>query len=140
MTSSAYIARIPWHLPPTPWRMPASAASKDFVASTYAKCSATAREPARLKGISHEQGDQLTKSHAKDILAHYPDGHTTRGIDAHIEELKPMFVFAPDTRIKEHPVRIASNEWTAVSGFVEGTFTRPMPIGPGKTIPPTNKS
>ncbi|QRY67621.1 hypothetical protein JVX98_25210 [Ensifer sp. PDNC004] len=24
----------------------------------------------------------------------YPDGHTSKGIEAHIEELKPMFVFA----------------------------------------------
>lgn len=64
----------------------------------------------------------------------------THGIDVHIEDLKGMFVFAPDTRIKEHPVRIAEGEWTAVSGYIEGTFTEPMPIGNGKTIPPTGKS
>jgi predicted ester cyclase len=50
-----------------------------------------------------------------------------------------MFVFAPDTKIKEHPVRIASGDWTAVSGVLEGTFSQPMPIGPGKAIPPTGK-
>jgi hypothetical protein len=50
-----------------------------------------------------------------------------------------MFVFAPDTRIKEHPIRIASGEWTAVTGIMEGTFSRPMPIGEDKTIPPTGK-
>lgn len=50
-----------------------------------------------------------------------------------------MFVFAPDTRIREHPIRIASGEWTAVSGYVEGTFSRPMPAADGKTIAPTNK-
>lgn len=47
-----------------------------------------------------------------------------------------MIVFAPDTRIKEHPIRIASDEWTAVTGYIEGTFSQPMPIGDGKTIPP----
>lgn len=88
---------------------------------------------------SGQKWDQLGKSHAKDITVHYPDGHITKGLDKHIEELKPMFVFAPDTRIKEHPIRIASGEWTAVSGTIEGTFSKPMPAGEGKTIPPTGK-
>lgn len=88
---------------------------------------------------SGQKWDQLTKSHSKDILVHYPDGHTTKGLDAHVDELKPMFAFAPDTKIKEHPVRIASGDWTAVSGVLEGTFSQPMPIGPGKAIPPTGK-
>jgi hypothetical protein len=50
-----------------------------------------------------------------------------------------MFVWAPDTRIKEHPVKLGQGEWTAVIGIMEGTFTAPMPIGDGKTIPPTHK-
>ena len=70
---------------------------------------------------------------------HWPDGRTTNGVDAHIEDLKGMFVFAPDTRIKEHPIKIASGDWTAVTGYLEGTFIRPMPIGGGKTISPTGK-
>jgi len=89
---------------------------------------------------SGQKWEQLGKSHAKDIIVHYPDGHTTKGLAAHIEELKPMFVFAPDTKIKEHPIRIASGEWTAVSGTIEGTFSKPMPIGDAKTIPATGKS
>lgn len=89
---------------------------------------------------SGQQWDQLKKSHDKNIVVHYPDGTTTRGLDSHIEQLKPMFVFAPDTRIKAHPIRIASGEWTAVSGVLEGTFTRPMPIGDGKTIPASGKA
>lgn len=89
---------------------------------------------------SGQKWDELPKSHTADITVHMPDGRITKGLPAHIEELKPMFVFAPDTRIKEHPIRIASGEWTAVSGYVEGTFTNPMPIGEGKTIAPTGKS
>lgn len=69
--------------------------------------------------IAAKKWDELGKSHAKDITVHYPDGHTTKGLDNHIEELKPMFVFAPDTKIKEHPIRIASGEWTAVSGTLK---------------------
>lgn len=53
-----------------------------------------------------------------------------------------MFVYAPDLKIKEHPVRIVSGdgEWTSVTGVMTGTFTEPMPIGDGKTIPPTGKA
>ncbi len=88
---------------------------------------------------SGQKWDQLGKSHHKDIVVHYPDGSTTKGLDPHIDQLKPMFVFAPDTHINEHPIRIASGEWTAVTGVLEGTFSRPMPIGDGKTAPPTGK-
>lgn len=89
---------------------------------------------------SGQKWDQLGKSHAQDITVHWPDGRTTKGIEAHIEDLKGMFVFAPDTLIKEHPIKIASGEWTAVSGYIEGTFSQPMPIGEGKTISPTGKT
>jgi hypothetical protein len=82
----------------------------------------------------------LHRSHSKDVLVHWPDGHTTKGIDKHIEDLKAMFVYAPDTRIKQHPIKIAKGEWTAVMGVMEGTFTKPMPIGGGKFIQPTKKA
>lgn len=88
---------------------------------------------------SNQKWDRLKESHGSDIVVHYPDGHVTRGIPAHIEELKKQFVFAPDTRIKTHPVRIASGEWTSVIGEMEGTFSQPMPTGDGQTIPPTGK-
>ena len=53
---------------------------------------------------------------------YWPDGHQTKGIEKHIEDLKGMFVYAPDMRIKGHPVKIASGEWTSVIGVMEGTF------------------
>ena len=90
--------------------------------------------------FSSQKWDQLPRSHAKDILVHWPDGHTTRGIEKHIEDLKAMFVYAPDTRIKVHPVKFGSGEWTSVIGEMEGTFTKPMPAGGGKTIAPTGKT
>ncbi|PZU64016.1 ester cyclase [Sphingobium sp.] len=89
---------------------------------------------------TNQKWDRLGESHAPDILVHYPDGHTSRGLAAHIEELKPTFVFAPDTRIRQHPVRIVSGDWTSVIGVMEGTFTRPMPQSGGKPVPPTGKS
>jgi len=89
--------------------------------------------------FSGQKWSEFSKSHAQNIIVHWPDGRTTTGLDVHIADLKGMFVYAPDTRIKEHPIRIASGEWTAVTGVFEGTFTQPMPIGDGKTIPPTGK-
>ncbi len=90
---------------------------------------------------SNQKWDRLQESHADNIMVHYPDGHTTTGIPDHIAELKQQFVFAPDTKIKTHPVRIASGsgEWTSVIRVMEGTFSQPMPIGGGKTIAPTGK-
>lgn len=89
---------------------------------------------------THQKWDRLGESHASDILVHYPDGHTSKGLHDHIEQLKPMFVFAPDTRIEQHPVKFGNGEWTGVIGVLEGTFTKPMPIGDGKTIAPTGKA
>ena len=88
---------------------------------------------------SNQKWDSLQVSHAENVLVHYPDGSTTKGLHDHIEALKPMFVFAPDTRITEHPVKFGIEGWTSVIGVLTGTFTKPMPIGGGKTIPPTGK-
>ena len=90
--------------------------------------------------FSNQQWDRLHESHSKDIKVYWPDGHVTTGIEKHIEDLKGMFVYAPDTRIKSHPIRIGSGNTTAVTGVFEGTFTKPMPIGNGKFIQPTGKA
>ncbi len=90
--------------------------------------------------FTNQKWDRLHESHSKDVIVHWPDGHQTKGIERHIEDLKAMFVYAPDTRIQEHPVKIAQGEWTSVIGIMEGTFTKPMPIGDGKAIAPTGKS
>jgi hypothetical protein len=88
---------------------------------------------------SNQRWDELSKSHAPDIVVHWPDGRTTTGIEPHIADLKQQFVFAPDTKISVHPIKIAQGDWTAVQGVMEGTFSQPMPIGDGKAIAPTNK-
>lgn len=129
-----------------------SASDAALIRSLKAQVAAVARtrkaEQAHLKTFddldfnvySGQKWAELGKSHSANITVHWPDGRVTQGLDAHIEDLKGMFVFAPDTHIKEHPIRIASGEWTAVSGAIEGTFSQPMPIGEGKTIAPTGKS
>ena len=89
---------------------------------------------------SNQNWNKFTDSHADNIKVYYPDGSITNGLyPEHIDALTPMFVFAPDTKIKEHPVSFGSGNWTAVIGIIEGTFSEPMPIGNGQTIPPTGK-
>ncbi len=89
--------------------------------------------------FTQQQWERLHESHSKDVIVHWPDGHQTQGIEKHIEDLKAMFVYAPDTRIKVHTVKFGSGEWTSVIGVMEGTFTKPMPTADGKSIPPTGK-
>jgi len=86
--------------------------------------------------------EDLHLSHATDILVHYPDGHTTTGLPDHVKELAFMWTFAPDNRITVHPIRFgtADGGWTAVAGYIEGTFSQPMVLADGTVIPPTGKS
>lgn len=89
--------------------------------------------------FSNQEWTRMHESHSKDIKVIWPDGHIAIGLEKHIEDLKALFVYAPDTRIKEHPIRFGSGNMTAVTGVFEGTFTKPMPIGNGKFIQPTGK-
>jgi hypothetical protein len=92
--------------------------------------------------FSGQQWARFHESHSKDVKVTWPDGHITVGLEKHIEDMKALFVYAPDTRIKQHPIRFGNNtgEWTAVTGVFEGTFTKPMPLGNGKFIKPTGKA
>jgi predicted dinucleotide-binding enzyme len=90
--------------------------------------------------FSNQEWTRLHESHSDNVRVFWPDGHMTQGIGVHIEDLKKLFVYAPDTRIKEHPIRFGSGKFTAVTGVFEGTFTRPMPIGNGQFIQPTGKA
>lgn len=88
---------------------------------------------------SGQQWDRVRESHSENIRAHWPDGHYTDGLAQHIEDMKFNFVFAPDARTVQHPIRVAKDNFTAVTGVTTGTFTRPMPDGQGGFIPPTGK-
>ena len=92
--------------------------------------------------FSRQEWIRFHESHSNDIVVNWPDGHHTNGLARHIQDMIAMFVYAPDTRIKVHPIRFGNNtgEWTCVTGVMEGTFTKPMPIGNGKFIQPTGKA
>ena len=90
---------------------------------------------------SNQKWDLFNHSHADHIKVYYPDGSTTTGLyPQHIDQLTPLFAFAPDTKIKTHPIKFGRGDWTCVVGIMEGTFSKPMTIAKGITIPPTNKS
>ena len=87
----------------------------------------------------HGDLERIRESHAKNVVVHWPDGRQTTSVEEHIDDLKAMFVYAPDTRIPEHKVEFATAEWSSVVGIMVGTFTRPMPTPDGKSIAPTGK-
>lgn len=142
MTAAALVAAI---------GAKASAEDSAVVTQALAELAARQAEDARIaqnletfdmldfEVFSNQEWDRLHESHADDIIVHWPDGRVTHGIDVHIEDLKAFFVFAPDTRIEQHPIRIGQGEWTGVVGVIEGTFTEPMPIGDGQFIQPTGR-
>ena len=90
--------------------------------------------------FSHQDWVRLHETHTDDVLVHWPDGRDVRGLKQHIDDLSAMFVYAPDTRITMHPVRIAVADWTSVIGVMEGTFTKPMLIAGRAPIMPTGKA
>lgn len=53
--------------------------------------------------FSNQKGDRLSESPAQNIVVTWPDGRETVGIDTHLDDLRAMFVYAPNTSIKEHP-------------------------------------
>jgi SnoaL-like polyketide cyclase len=89
--------------------------------------------------FSRQDWSRVGESHAPYIRVHWPDGHYTDGIDKHIEDMAALFVWAPDLRIQAHPLRVAKDNLTAVTGALKGTFSQPMPDGKGGTIAPTGK-
>jgi hypothetical protein len=64
--------------------------------------------------FTNQRWTELHRSHSHDIVVRWPDGHVAKGLDKHIDDLKVMFVWAPDTRIKEHPVKLGQGEWDIV--------------------------
>ncbi|MFD9226209.1 ester cyclase [Streptomyces sp. NPDC060064] len=88
---------------------------------------------------SGQEWSRIEESHAPNVRVHFPDGRYVDGLDEHIADLKSQFVWAPDTHISEHPIRIAKGELTAVTAVMRGTFTRPMPDGKGGFTQPTGK-
>lgn len=89
---------------------------------------------------TNQRWNRVKESHGENIIVYYPDASTTQGLPDHIVEMQKMFTFAPDTRVVAHPVAFGTGEWTAAISVVEGTFTKPMPIGDEKFNQPNGKA
>lgn len=92
-----------------------------------------------FEGFNKQNYELFNQIHAEDVIVTWPDGHKTNGIVKHDEDIKTMFVYIPDFKVDSHPVSFGSGDWTCGMGMISGTFSKPMPIGGGKTIPPTGK-
>lgn len=121
------------------WEKPVTPAPKHEVQAPAVEKNLKVFDVLDFDVFSGQKWDRLAESHDKDIVVTWPDGHETKGIAKHIEDLKAMFVYAPDITIKEHPIRFGSGSFTTATGVMTGTFTKPMPIGDGKFIQPTGK-
>lgn len=107
--------------------------------------------------FSKQDWKLFNEIHCADVVVKFPDGHETKGIRKHQEDIAGMFVATPDMRVSAHPVSfgatqwaattperrssaqsLTQGEWTATVGILEATFTKPMQIGE-KTIAPNGK-
>ncbi len=89
--------------------------------------------------LTHQQRERLTASHASKVIVHWPNGRRTRGLEQHVHDVETMFAYAPDARIRAHPVKFGSDEWTCVISELEGTFTNAWRTPEGKEIQPTGR-
>jgi hypothetical protein len=90
--------------------------------------------------FTHHQWTRLHESHSANVKVFWPDGRMTQGLFEHMKDLSGMFVYAPDTRVKEHSISFGSGKYTAVTGVFEGTFTKPMPTGNGRFMQPSRRA
>lgn len=93
-----------------------------------------------FEAFSKQNWELFNEIHAPDVLVVFPDGRQTKGIEQHDKDIMAMFDYAPDTKVTSHPIKFGSGEWTVSTGVLEGTFSQPMPLADGTSIPPTGKS
>lgn len=73
--------------------------------------------------------------HCPDVKVVFPEGRTTVGIEQHLKDIEMFFNGTPDARISSHPIAFGSGEWTVATGVMEATFSEPMKLADGKSIP-----
>ena len=61
--------------------------------------------------------------HSPDVLVVDFSGNTTRGIEQHLQWAIPFTSAAPENKVLAHPIKIATGNWTAVTGTLPGNST-----------------
>ena len=94
-----------------------------------------------FEAYSHRKDMNLFKQlHCPDVKVVFPDGRVTHGIEQHVSDINNgLFNGTPDSRITSHPISFGSGDWTVATGVLEATFSEPMKMPDGKSIPPTGK-
>lgn len=78
--------------------------------------------------------------HCPGVKVYFPDGRVTTGVPDHVADMDNiLFNGTPDSRITSHPIAFGSGDWTAATGVLEATFSEPMKVPGGKSIPPTGR-
>jgi hypothetical protein len=95
---------------------------------------------AEFAGFNDRNFELLAAGHAEDVRVQMPDGSIVNGREQHMQDLQDMLVWAPDMRVTKHLTKIAQDDWTAAVGVLTGTFSEPMPLPDGGSLPPTRKS
>ena len=90
--------------------------------------------------FSKQDWPGFKQTHSASTRVVMPDGSVVTGIARHTQDMIAMFGYLPDLRVEEHSVKVAAGDWTAVVGRFTGTFSRPMPLPGGGSIPPTGKT
>lgn len=88
---------------------------------------------------SHRKDMKLfEKIHCADVKVVFPDGRVTHGIKDHVADIHNiLFNGTPDSRITSHPISFGSGDWTVATGVLEATFSKPMKLPDGQTVPAT---
>jgi hypothetical protein len=50
-------------------------------------------------------------------------GHTTKGIEQHVQWAMAAISAQPESRVLAHPIKIAAGNWTAGTGILPGNLT-----------------
>ena len=61
--------------------------------------------------------------HAPDVLVVDFNGHTTKGIEQHVQWAMAAISAAPESRVLAHPIKIAAGNWTAGTGTLPRKLT-----------------
>jgi ketosteroid isomerase-like protein len=93
-----------------------------------------------FEAYSKQNWELFRQIHCDDVVVSDSMGNSTQGIDAHVAAMQPIFSWAPDIKVLEHPIKIGQGDYTAVTGRTHLTFTEPMSLPGGVTVPPTGKA
>ena len=61
--------------------------------------------------------------HGPDVLVVDSNGNKTKGIEQHVQWAIAATSSAPESRVLAHPIKIAAENWTAVTGTLPGNIT-----------------